>query len=97
MLGVNVQNKRILCISDQPELLRTVEDLFDVGSSAILIEAADEEEGVELAASTKPDLIMVDASLRRFGGLHAAGRIRDAWPEAKIIMVGNYVSEFQPL
>ena len=52
--------------------------------------ASSGEEGVELAAATQPDLVLIDLRMPGITGRQAAARIQDARPETNIIlMTGN--------
>lgn len=84
-------SKRILIIEDQEDNRAILRDLLSQAGYA-LIEAADGEEGVELAQSERPDLILMDIQLPLIDGYEATRRIK-AKPELKsipIIAVTSY-------
>lgn len=62
--------KLILIIEDDPKSLKLVRDLLQVSGYAT-IEAADGKQGIELARSLKPDLILMDIQLPVMDGLEA--------------------------
>lgn len=62
--------KLILIIEDDPKSLKLVRDLLQVSGYAT-IEAADGKQGIELARSRKPDLILMDIQLPVMDGLEA--------------------------
>ncbi|MBV8121574.1 MAG: response regulator [Alphaproteobacteria bacterium] len=83
--------KRILVVEDTEDNRRIVRDLLSSVGYA-LIEAADGAEGVALAQSEKPDLILMDIQLPVVDGYEATRRIR-AIPElagVPIIAVTSY-------
>jgi two-component system, cell cycle response regulator DivK len=83
--------KRILIIEDQEDNRAIMRDLL-TGAGFELIEAADGEEGVKLAQSERPDLILMDIQLPIVDGYEATRRIK-AVPELKsipIIAVTSY-------
>jgi two-component system cell cycle response regulator DivK len=83
--------KRILVVEDTEDNRRIVRDLLtSVGYE--LIEAADGAEGVALAQSEKPDLILMDIQLPVVDGYEATRRIRSIPELAKvpIIAVTSY-------
>ena len=83
--------KRILVVEDTEDNRRIVRDLLTSVGYA-LIEAADGAEGVALAQSEKPDLILMDIQLPVVDGYEATRRIR-AIPElagVPIIAVTSY-------
>ena len=83
-------SKRILVVEDTEDNRQIIRDLLSsVGYE--LIEAADGAEGVALAQSQHPDLILMDIQLPEMDGYEATRRIR-AIPElarVPIIAVSN--------
>jgi two-component system cell cycle response regulator DivK len=83
--------KRILVVEDQEDNRRIIRDLLtSVGYE--LIEAQDGAEGVRLAESERPDLILMDIQLPVLDGHEATRRIKQN-PELRhipIIVVTSY-------
>ena len=67
--------KRILIIEDQEDNRAILRDLL-TGAGFELIEAVDGEEGVKLAQSERPDLILMDIQLPIIDGYEATRQIR---------------------
>ena len=84
-------SKRILVIEDQEDNRRIVRDLLtSVGYE--LIEAVTGEEGVTLAETERPDLILMDIQLPGLDGYEATRRIKanPALRHIPIIVVTSY-------
>ena len=78
-------SKRILVIEDTEDNRNIVRDLL-TSAGYEMIEAVTGEEGVEMAALHKPDLILMDIQLPVIDGYEATRRIK-ANPELKTIPV----------
>ncbi len=62
--------KLILIVEDEPRNLTLLRDLLQV-SGYNTIEATDGKQGVELARTKKPDLILMDVQMPKMDGLEA--------------------------
>ncbi|TCO50475.1 two-component system cell cycle response regulator DivK [Kribbella antiqua] len=66
---------RILVVEDNPKNLKLVRDVLQFSGYEV-IEATSGEDGVRLAASEDPDLILMDLQLPGIDGAEALRRIR---------------------
>ena len=84
---------RILIVDDNPILregLKSVlshSPIFDIVS-----EAADGFEAIDSVKKFHPDLVLMDLSLPRMGGIAATKEIKKQWPETKILVFTIYKS-----
>jgi len=68
-------------------LLGLLEDVEVVGT------AADGEEAVELAATTRPDVVLMDLRMPRCDGVEATRRLREGHPDIKVLMLTTYADD----
>jgi len=67
--------------------------LCDIDGVQIVAEAGDGAEAVELAASTEPDLAILDIAMPRLNGLAATEKIKAAGPATRIIVLSMHLNE----
>lgn len=84
-------SRRILVIEDQEDNRRIMRDLL-TNSGYELIEAATGEEGVAMAETGRPDLILMDIQLPDIDGCEATRRIKakSALEHIPVIAVTSY-------
>ena len=81
----------VVVIDDSEEfrlLLRTT--LERNGVFRVVAEAGDGKEGVEAVKTTGPDLVLLDIAMPVMDGLQALTLIRDACPEAVVVMLSAF-------
>ena len=67
--------KVILIVEDEPKSLKLIRDLLQA-SGYKTVEATDGEQGIELAKSKKPDLILMDIMMPKVDGYTACREIK---------------------
>jgi DNA-binding NarL/FixJ family response regulator len=88
---------RVLVADDQPQFLRAARSVVELTPGFELVaEAASGEEALELAASLRPDLMVIDITMPGIGGIEAARRIISRQPDAVAVLVSTYREEDLP-
>lgn len=64
--------------------------LRDEAGWDIVGECGDGEEAVRLCGELQPDVAVLDVEMPRLGGIEAAGRIRHASPETRVVALSMY-------
>jgi DNA-binding NarL/FixJ family response regulator len=89
---------RILTVDDHPLLRKGIAALVNAEADMKLIaEAANGEEAIEAFRSHRPDVTLMDLQMPAVDGLEAIGRIRDEFPDARIIVLTTYTGDAQVL
>jgi DNA-binding NarL/FixJ family response regulator len=79
---------RVLVVDDQELFRRGLTMLLGVESDIEVVgEAADGVSAAALAASTQPDVVLMDVRMPRQTGIEACAALKDAAPQARIIML----------
>ncbi len=81
---MNIQPS-ILVIDDEPQILRALKTILGSKQFKVLT-ASRGEEGLTLAATQKPDLIILDLSLPDISGMDVCSRVRE-WSQVPIIIL----------
>ncbi len=80
-------NPRVLLVDDHPLTREALATLLSGNGFEVVGQAADGEEAIELAGQLRPDLVLLDLSMPGLDGLGALPRLRDAAPEAEVIVL----------
>lgn len=79
---------RVLVVDDHALLRRGIQSIVKAWPGwEIAGESGTGEEAVDLAASLKPDIILMDISMPGMGGLEATKIICQQFPQAKVVML----------
>src|SRR5271157_2083112 len=70
-----MKKRKILVVEDDPLSMELVTDLLEVAGYTVL-QAETAEQGIEVARSTKPVLILMDVRLPNIDGLAATGILK---------------------
>ncbi|MGH6891191.1 MAG: response regulator [Dongiaceae bacterium] len=82
-------SKKILVVEDQEDNRRIVRDLL-TSAGFQLIEAVTGEEGVRMAETNKPDLILMDIQMPEMDGYEATRQIKASMRDIPIIVITSY-------
>jgi DNA-binding NarL/FixJ family response regulator len=78
---------RVLIVDDHPLTRDALATLLDGNDFDVVGQASDGQEAIELADRLRPQLILLDLSMPGLDGLSALPRLRDAVPDAEVIVL----------
>jgi DNA-binding NarL/FixJ family response regulator len=97
-MGSNPGPIRILAVDDHPLLLEGITALIKGEPNMELVaEASDGEEAIEQFRRHRPDVTLMDLQMPNLNGTEAISRIRNEFPNAKIIVLSTYSGDVQIL
>src|SRR2546423_10595408 len=77
----------VLIVDDHPLTREALGALLVQHGFAVVGEAADGEEGIGLARSLQPNLVLLDLSMPGLPGLEALPRLREAAPQCEVVVL----------
>ena len=84
---------RVLIADDHAVVREGIRQVLNQEEFDIVGEAADGQAAVDLAASQKPDVVILDLSMPILSGLEAAERIHESTPDARILVLSIHDHE----
>jgi YesN/AraC family two-component response regulator len=83
---------RVLIVDDSADLRDLLSMVIERHPQGwqVVATAAEGQEGIEEARSTQPDLVLLDIAMPVMDGMQALPRIREAAPEAVVVMLSGY-------
>ena len=92
--GPPANRKRILIVDDHELMRNGIRGLLETDSVLdVCAEATDGDEAIEKAREMTPDLIIMDLSMPRLGGMRASIEIRKTRLETKILILSTHASD----
>ena len=88
---MNTSKIRVLCVDDHPLMREGIVRILGLSNDVTVIaEASDGEEAVDRFLEHRPDVTVMDLQLPRMNGMQAIRSIRQAEPNARIIVLTMY-------
>jgi len=84
MIRVMITDDHAIVRGGLAQLLGTTDDLVLVG------EAADGDQAIALAASVRPDVVLMDLSMPNTDGVHATARIIEQNPDVHVLVLTSF-------
>ena len=80
---------RVLLVDDDPAFADLVKTVLSQHGIDLLAHAFDGAEGVELARSLEPDVVLMDLRMPAMDGFEATRRIVEALPRTRVVVVSS--------
>ena len=87
---------RILAVDDHPLLRDGIASVIEgQADMRVIAEASNGREAVDLCLEHRPDITLMDIQMPVMNGIDATLAIREAWPEARIVVLTTYKGDVQ--
>jgi DNA-binding NarL/FixJ family response regulator len=85
---------RVVVADDHPLVRKMVSSTFLMSSHIdVVAEAKDGAEAVEIAKTTKPDVVILNVSMPKLNGFEAAREIKKYVPESAIVILSTHADK----
>lgn len=81
---------RVLVVDDTLSIRFLLREVLPIHGFVVIAEASSAAEGIELAGSEQPDLIVLDMEMPRSSGMDAIAPLKEKAPAAKIVMYSSH-------
>ena len=87
---------RVLAVDDHPLLRDGIASVIEgQPDMRVIAEASNGREAVDLCLAHRPDITLMDIQMPVMNGIDATLAIREAWPEAHIVVLTTYSGDVQ--
>ena len=92
----NAPTIRILAVDDHPLLRDGIASVIEgQADMRVIAEASNGREAIDLCLAHRPDITLMDIQMPVMNGIEATLAIREAWPEARIVVLTTYKGDVQ--
>jgi DNA-binding NarL/FixJ family response regulator len=84
---------RVLVVDDAPAIRSALRGVLEDAGIDVVGEAPDGVEGVALAGSLRPDVVLMDLRMPAANGFEATARIVREHPEVRVVVLSAYDTE----
>ena len=86
-----VMNPGVLLVDDELDAIEVLEEYLEIKGINVIAKARDGNEASKLYQDLKPDVVLMDVLMPKYDGFYGLRKIREADPNAKVIMVTGSV------
>jgi len=85
---------RVLLADDHALVRAGIRSLLNAMAQVeVVAEASSGEEAIDLASTSRPDVVLMDIAMKGITGLEAAARMRERMPEVRVVILSMHSGE----
>jgi len=85
----------VIVVDDDEDCRCTLEQTLEMSGIEVVGTGADGDEAFQLYEKFEPDVVMLDLNMPIYDGIYAIEKIKDKYPDSKIVIVSAYMNDYK--
>jgi len=85
----------VIVVDDDDDCRCSLEQTLEISGIEVLGTGADGDEAFQLYEKFLPDVVMLDLNMPIYDGIYAIEKIKDKYPDSKIVIVSAYMKDYK--
>jgi len=85
----------VIVVDDDEDCRCSLEQTLEISGIEVMGTGADGDEAFQLYEKFLPDVVMLDLNMPIYDGIYAIEKIKDKYPDSKIVIVSAYMHDYK--
>ncbi len=85
----------VIVVDDDEDCRDTLQETLEMSGIEVVGTGADGDEAFQLYEKFLPDIVMLDLNMPVYDGTYAIEKIKDKYPDSKIVIVSAYMNDYK--
>lgn len=85
----------VIVVDDDEDCRDSLEQTLEMSGIEVVGTGADGDEAFQLYEKFLPDVVMLDLNMPIYDGTYAIEKIKDKYPDSKIVIVSAYMNDYK--
>ncbi len=85
----------VIVVDDDEDCRDTLQETLEISGIEVVGTGADGDEAFQLYEKFLPDVVMLDLNMPVYDGTYAIEKIKDKYPDSKIVIVSAYMNDYK--
>ncbi len=85
----------VIVVDDDEDCRDTLQETLEMSGIEVVGTGADGDEAFQLYEKFLPDVVMLDLNMPVYDGTYAIEKIKDKYPDSKIVIVSAYTNDYK--